>query len=48
MDLDYKFPICNILSTSPKISINTAISINIINDITYFASDTDNSKKIIK
>ena len=48
MDLDYKFPICNILSTSPKISINTAIAINIINDITYFASDIDNSNKIKK
>ena len=48
MDLDYKFPICNILSTSPKISINTAIAINIKNNINYFASNTDNSNKIIK
>ncbi len=39
MDLDLKFPICNTTSTTPKISINTAIAINIKNNINYFASD---------
>ena len=45
MDLDLKFPICNTLSSSSKNSINSEIEINVINDIIYFASDTDNSLK---